>query len=86
VAAINKISPAGQRRPIFPARARLIPRRALRDATVVRGSDTGENAVGVGSLGGVAPENAVDCIGGGSTHGEGGGNEEGSQVELHGLV
>lgn len=84
VAAVNKLSPAGQRRPILPARARLISRRALRDATVVRGSDTGEDAVGVGSLGGIAPENSVDSVGGGSTHGERGGNEEG--FELHGLI
>jgi hypothetical protein len=84
VAAVNKLSPAGQCRPIFPARARLIPRRALRDATVVCGSDTGKDAVGTGSLGGIAPENPVDSVGGGSTHGERGGDEEG--FELHGLI
>jgi len=84
MAAVNKLSPAGQCRPIFPARARLIPRRALRFATGVCGSDTGEDAVGAGSLGGIAPENSVDSVRGGSTHGERGGNEEG--FELHGLV
>ena len=84
VAAVNKLSPTGQRRPIFPARARLIPRCALCFATGVGWSDTGEDAVGAGSLGGIAPENAVDCVGGGRSHGERGSNEEG--FELHSLL
>ena len=84
MAAVNKLSPTGQRLPIFPARARLISRCALCFATGVGWSDTGEDAVGAGSLGGIAPENAVDCVGGGRSHGERGSNEE--SFELHSLL